>query len=180
MSHFFLFLAFLPGLAFAEASALSVPPGSDLIFLCFPANSRLLITSPSNADQIDAYLAGRKPEVAEFFSSEKLVKWSRDGYRTGSKRIVKHCGEIEIAIGADFPDSNPQGADGAYVFPTVTLLHNKTTLAPTTVISELCEVDTPRWGDCAKDYAVAITSSASGASFNIRYLRTYVESKRVP
>ncbi len=183
VNRFLHIIACIPGIAWA--APVTAPPSTDLALVCFAKEPSLLIASTSRMEAINSYIktyhgGSEEPDFVEFFSSEKLVNWSRDGFRTGSKQIRKKCGEVEIVVSAFFPNSNPDGADGTLVFPEAALFSNKNKLSPTTVVANICE-NAPRWGNCATEYAteIGLSTSYTGKEFYIKHLRIFEETKVV-
>jgi len=173
LTRLLLMTILLPTFVCAQSLSQSISRYSDLLMLCFQNDSAILLTFPTNKSEIDSFLSNRKPEIAEFFYSENLIKWSHDGFRTGAKVLHRKCGEVSILISSGFPNANPQGAEGVYEFPTVVASYRNRTLIPFTTITKTCVPDTPRWGDCATEYAAAVSvhRSASG-DFDVDFQRS--------
>lgn len=179
LTRFSITLGILSSTAHAQTVA---PPNADLVVVCYAKDSHVFATTASRTEAVNAHLktyhgGEDKPDFLEFFSSEKYVKWSGE-YRKGTTRVQRACGSIQVVVSANFLNSNPMGADGTTVFPTIALKTGKNMIAPETSITEECDGDGGRFGDCAKNYAVEVSGSLSfkPGHYLVEFLRAFREN----
>lgn len=163
-------------LLLAEASF-----GQDNVALvCIPKMSHLLVTVASDSERISKFTPA--PDAwessTEVIDVEPLVTYAKNGHRTGSKSIHRRCGPYKVRIYAETPNSNPNGEDGAFVFPAVTVRYRDTIVMPHTVISTQCASGHYRFGSCSKEWAAAVNVSYFEKNVAFSYPRVYVTYSR--
>ena len=165
----------------------------DLAYLCDEKNSRVYFTSFSEVDEIESQRKASQPiEEIKAWQLITITKEDERGnvFRTGTRTLIKRCGEFTVRISGGFLNSNPQGELGAIEFPVVQLSFvGKLMLGRTALF--VCDSSLSRfnaWAPCPASWATIIRAGSNNAQQReltrarawVYLKRSYEELRSVP
>lgn len=150
-----------------------------------PANLLYFCNSKASSFTVDVDKQSKDTVKAGY--KKRYVNWmlttfgpaknnSNELLRTGSRVVIRQCGEVQIRIEAGYLNDNIQGQDGAMDFPVIELRKGNQIILPKTALEE-CFVNDTRtkyFGECPEKWAQSIqTHKVNRNSIEIKLRRKF-------
>ncbi len=116
-------MALLPALAWAEELA------SEFAYTCNPKQSYARLSVMDAGARQRLRQAQARDWVAEVIDIGPLIKRSTvttvygNPLRTGTSSLTRVCGEFTITVSGSYLNANPDGAEGVYELPVISISH---------------------------------------------------------
>ena len=177
-------MALLPALAWAEEVS------SEFAYTCNPKQSyaRLSVMNAESRQRLRQ--AQARDWIAEVIDIGPLIKRSTattvDGspLRTGTSSLTRVCGEFTITVSGGYLNANPDGAEGLYELPMISISHQGGRHFATLTLGT-CDATLSRYSlttECPRQWATDISTlspeSTDGSEPTLSLEHRYADQRK--